>query len=615
MRWCLPYEKLTESGQLFDGFSPYPNYAYIFTVGVLGKIRGVWDVSNGLIVSFFFNILATLATATLMYRLSRDALLTLLFAVALQAAPIYRDVSILPMTELCLVFFFTVALMQAMKGRLFLSGVLLGVGYMFRGQALLFVPYLPLVWLGCRSIKGYIKGGFWAGLGFLPAFLVVWRMKFILARGLPTYDFYADLALARVLPQLLEPGAISAMLHFSAGVIAEHSLLFLPALILLMNPGRLSPVSRRLALIALLNIAQTVILWAPDGLVCFRLLVHFVPLLLIVLYLEFTSRRRRFVSGLVLTGLILLFPLQNLPDILRGGHAEQMAYVKRVVFRYQDLDRAIFAKEGNAIASTDFALTHLYDGKAQPVMLPELDAFLAGIFNHRIDIVLVSARQGRDAVYKSWMNAPAVVRDRKGVTFVQAPTPSPDELRVYMRDDLYRAYQAGRPDLPPAPAKPAVAAAAPAPSVAAVSSFTDGWKTVSSYKDGRIILSIDPGKSILIRLAEENPAKGDRVGITRSFPTEKGKKYELRATIEDGYAKDFPGRLVEEIDINGHCVWSHDIGKGRFAGAMPIRGTITAPGPRIDVTIQLRAAGPIEAWHWGLQPLRVLGFEFKPAAS
>lgn len=618
MRWRFPYASLSESGPVFNGYFPYPNYAYIFTVGVLGKVRGVWDVSNGLIVSFIFNILVTLAAATLMYRLSRDALLTALFAIALQAAPIFRQTSVLPMTELCLIFFFTLSLMQAMEGRLFLSGVLLGVGYLFRGQALLFVPYLPLVWLGCRSVKSYVKGGFLAGVGFLPFFLFVWGMKYVLARGLPTHDFYSNLALSRVLPNLIKPEAISAMLHFSAGVIAEHSLLFVPVLILLVVPGRLSPISQRLTLIAFLNIAETVILWSPDGLVPYRLLVHFVPLLLVVLYLEFTSRKRRFASGLVLTGLILLFPVQDIPDLVKKGSATQLADVKRVVFRYQDLDRAIFAKEGNAIASTDFALTHLYDGRAMPITLPEVNTFLVGNFNRRIDIVLVSARQGRDAVYKSWMSAPAVLMDHKGVTFIQAPTPSPDYLRVYMRDDLYRAYQAGKPGLPPAPepvATPAVATAPTTNTAAAIPVnplFTEGWGTVSSYSDGRIKLTVDKGKSILIMLAEDSPTKGDYVGITRSFPTEAGKSYEIRSLIEDSYPNNFPGRLAEQIYVNGKPVWSHDIGEGRFVGNMAVQKTITAEGPKTEISIQLRAVGTIDPWHWGLQSLRVVDFEFKP---
>ena len=143
----VPYEEALVSGAetYKRATAVYPNLGFMLAGSLIGLLRQDFSKINAV----YLNLGFTLLTAVLLYRITSAVTRNRLWGLSIIALffmqrDVFHHLSI-PITDISLACFAPAAAWCMLNGNERLSGLCLGVGFLFREQAVFFAPFLPLL--------------------------------------------------------------------------------------------------------------------------------------------------------------------------------------------------------------------------------------------------------------------------------------------------------------------------------------------------------------------------------------------------------------------------------------------------------------------------------------
>ena len=196
----LPYSMFLESvkegsGPSYAGYLKYPSLGFQLFIGELGKWRGDYSQTNGLLVSAFFNVLFSVVLFAFSFEVTRNRFLSFSLVAACLAHRLVMDLAGRPLTDICLLFFLFAALWPMSKGKSLLSGFIFGLGYLFREVGIIYLPVLPLASPKSTTWRGYARSLFVVGCGYAFGLAVYQGILVMFQGGSPTISersYYLD---------------------------------------------------------------------------------------------------------------------------------------------------------------------------------------------------------------------------------------------------------------------------------------------------------------------------------------------------------------------------------------------------------------------------------------
>ena len=410
---------------VFSSQPPYalPNLAFTAAIGLIGRAMGEYTLLCGLILnlgfSLFFAASAYLAGASLF----RDRAMALVFAVTLL---MYRHIFVLlgvPLTDLSLLLFCLLSAWAMLREGTLAAGVLLGVGFLFREQALLFYPLLPLLHPDVSSVKSYLRVLLTLSLGFLPCFFLAKGASALFSAGMPVADFYA----AHIAKRLsFSPERLSRFLSH-AGAIFRVAWTPLVVFLYFLLRRQAPAASARLVIVGIIHNLAVAFLWSHKALPQ-RYYAYSIILFSIAALLPMMNLRHKRAALAAFFVLVAVSQGQYIGSKLwEFSKTENTLAVAIEEIRSPLEMRRVFPK-GSVIFSKDEFLAEYATEGTLPVMGAEYDEFVERN-NEAFDGIMVRAD------WRGWIDRPQV-RDKYGVTFTKLELPgvrlSP-ELLFYIR--------------------------------------------------------------------------------------------------------------------------------------------------------------------------------------
>lgn len=373
----IPYSDFMNLGieNIQTGLVNYPNYAFEITVGAISLLRGDVSLVNGMLVALFFAALFSIAYYLLCVRLLRSNLLAFL-CVILAVGNHITAVSLgRPLTESSFLFFTTVAAFAAVSDKPFLTGALLGIGYLFREQAVLMLPLFPLLFPSSVTVKNFIRLCLFACVAFLPFFLVAQWLSNALSAGTVTNSLYYAAFVAPLLKDLsfsFLASIVKVSLRSAWLYAQELGAVFLaPLFILCTFYRKLAFLPRRLLLVSLLIIVQIIFIFAlvSRSSVPARYLSFAIPFIC----LAFALTCRQYKNGIVIFGLITALSLVQHPPV--KNIFSPMTFSRAVAI--MDLPNTLRAEfhDGDIILTNFIGFTFLAVQEPVAVRLPQYQVF------------------------------------------------------------------------------------------------------------------------------------------------------------------------------------------------------------------------------------------------
>ena len=168
----IPYSDFKEviaAGRESFNYVPqiYPNYLFMYAVGFVGFLRGgIYDINSSLI----WSLLCTVIAGNLLWYLIRRILMESLavdkrwklaasvcaFFLIYSSRLFYTTVT-QPLSDTSLFLFFILAVIFVNKDKYIYAGLSLGMGFLFRSQAVMFIPILPFLCFKSLTPRKYLK--------------------------------------------------------------------------------------------------------------------------------------------------------------------------------------------------------------------------------------------------------------------------------------------------------------------------------------------------------------------------------------------------------------------------------------------------------------------------
>ena len=148
----FPYTGISYEEALVSGITAYktttaiyPNLGFMFACGFIGMLRQDFSPINAM----YLNLGFTLLTAALLYRIASTLTRNRLWGLSIVPLffiqeDVFRWLGA-PMTDCSLIFFALASAWCMWNGNERLSGLFLGIGFLFREQAMFLAPFLPLL--------------------------------------------------------------------------------------------------------------------------------------------------------------------------------------------------------------------------------------------------------------------------------------------------------------------------------------------------------------------------------------------------------------------------------------------------------------------------------------
>ncbi len=420
----------------------YPNLGYILATGLIGLVSGEFTLAGAIILNLIFTLLFAASAYYVAVRLLRSPPLAALFFCLVTQHELISQFTGTPLTEITLFFFIIISVWTMLQGRSLLAGVLLGIAFVFREQALLFFPVFPLLHPDVVSPKTYLRPLLAVALGFIPWVILAKGAGVFFSDGLPFSDFYAT--------------QVSNTLHLSPETIARFWKHIRTAFNLTKIPlgfclyallrRKLPETALRLVLLAVIQNLIVSFFWSFKGLP-----VRYLSYSLILLYLAAFLCIQRF------DGPVPVF--RGMPEAVRGilsRMREKNVLLALIVIFALFSGRKYIVREWSFFSTTERSLASVFHDTRTPQALSEVfppGSTIAGgmmatfsvkgcipiqpvgypLFvennNERLDGLIVRK------TWRKWPDAPQV-SDKYGNVFerINPPhAPAPDELLYFKR--------------------------------------------------------------------------------------------------------------------------------------------------------------------------------------
>lgn len=420
------YEAFMASGAAVfnsQALYPMPNIAFVASIGLLGLIMGEFTLICGVLVNLGLSLLFVACAYWAGVSLFRDRATALVFTVTLL---IHQHIFVLlgqPLTDPSLLFFSLASAWAMLKDRIVAAGILLGAGFLFREQALIFFPLFPLLHHDVVSLKSYTRILFRLSLGFLPFLFLAKGLAALLSAGAPLEDFYAAHA-AKHMGFSLE--RLSRFCSHAGAIfrIAWAPLTFFAYFAL---RRQVSAISVRLVAVGVIHNLIVAFLWSYKSLPQ-RYYAYSIALFTIAALLPAMNLKHR--SGILALFCILAAAghgpslASTLRDFTRPDH--NMAATVEAI-RSPLATRKAFPKGSLLLSKDEFLAEYATEGTL-PVMAPPYEEFVKHN-NEAFDGIMM--RNG----WQGWTDRPEV-RDAHGVRFRKLELPGvrlTPELLFYTR--------------------------------------------------------------------------------------------------------------------------------------------------------------------------------------
>lgn len=272
----------------------YPNLLFSMAIGVIGLFRDDFSLLNGIWLNCAISLLFASAAYGLVFSLTREKVLSVLF-VGLTLLLAFEHLG-RPLTDASLLLFLSLSVWATTRGRPVAAGLFLGTGFLFREQALLFFPFLPLLAPNELRVRTYVANLLRQSVFFLPCLALSKIGTLLLLDGGSFSDFYLGSTTRAV--QFTLQGMLTAGKHFADGLrITCIPLLFLAYLL----AGKQLPgLCKRLALLAFIQMGIVCVLWNHKALPeRYLIYSHFLLLLAVVIALPQARRKNMLIAALL----------------------------------------------------------------------------------------------------------------------------------------------------------------------------------------------------------------------------------------------------------------------------------------------------------------------------
>lgn len=417
-------EYLTSGAADFGkGVINYPNFAFSTLVGLLGWLRGDYSLMNGVLSGLAFTVLLGIACYAMMYSLERSHSMAVAFAFAILFQRVILATTARPLSDITLLFFFALAVFASMKDRLFLSGLALGIGYLFREHALMFLPFMPFLSPRTTSLRLFITGCLRTVAAFLPFLLANNLYYRWILDGHTQPDYYLT-AYASWVDRWLTPEAMGRLFSHLRFYWGEFGLI-LRVFILwaAIRFFKLTPLQKACFMVGLLLSFIPCFMWTAHHKVPIRYGIYTI-LLFHVAIATMLPRARYREAAYVVIAIVAVF--QNLPKSVNevglaalASPTHAISQVARELVAPMRMGEVFEAN--SAILTDDPALTYLTLDNPVAITAPPYEHFLEQKGNERFDGIVLRKRA------TGWDKAPTLITDNHGVSF-QRVTPAQDAL-------------------------------------------------------------------------------------------------------------------------------------------------------------------------------------------
>lgn len=432
----LTYVDFMASGSAAFGdvITNYPNYAFSSTLGFLGAMRGDFSLLNGVILGGIFTIGLGLVCYALLYEKSRNSVLSTAFAIMVLYHHTILDISGRPLSDMVLLFFWGLSLLCVLKEHHILSGLVLGVGYLFREHALMFLPFLSFFSPQANSFKGLCRVALLITAGFLPA--IAGKMFFYSAYATKTTEaknYYLG-TYATWIDQWFSMESITRFLKnnrrywSNSGITLRIMLLFA-----LLRIRFLPPLVQRAMVVGIILWIIPCFMWTTQRSVPVRYIVYSVLLFnfaLALCVMRLPKREYIYVSLVILT--ILIAPPKRINKNSLTALFSPVQHMTEVVEKITAPMKLQTVLPEKATILTDSApLAYMTLNAPVAISTPTFAEFAKTQGNEQLDGILLRRGKGRDG----WNYTDTIV-DNYGVRFKKITldnVPFPERHAYYKR--------------------------------------------------------------------------------------------------------------------------------------------------------------------------------------
>lgn len=397
----------------------YPNYGFQFALAGLSALRDNFDLSNGVLLACTATILLGLIAYSCAFALTKQQATSILLAIAVLIHRSVLETAARPLSDIGLLCLFAASTFAMMKERHLAAGLIIGLGYLYREHALMFLPFLPLLSPHTTTIPRYMKVLLAVAAGFVPATLATVAIKLAFASKVAApggYSVYGEW-----LGQWLSLDAFVKFLGHAATYAKNFGMIlciFLAGALLLWP--RLPATTKRMLFVGVMLAAIPCYMWTTQSSVPVRYQIYsiylfYMAMAVLLSRLPFPRLRIALFATLLVIGTIQrpsrAFNMEAV-RALASPAASYQTYFERL---RAPLEFARFVKPAGLVLcdAAPFALMTL----SSPVVatLPDFETFHAGQNNALVDAVLIRRTK------TEWPREQAF-SDALGTTFTLANT-------------------------------------------------------------------------------------------------------------------------------------------------------------------------------------------------
>ncbi|MDL2267854.1 hypothetical protein LJC46_07715 [Desulfovibrio sp. OttesenSCG-928-G15] len=378
---------------------------------MLGLLRGDFSLINSLWLTFAFSTAAGGVLYAMAFLLVKDRLLSVIFVLLVFLHRDMLDNVGRPITDMTMFFFVCCAALAQLRGKVWVSALLFGCGYLFREVIILFFPLLIFLNPKTTNLRTYCKNGLICFVVFLPFFLIARFANTLFDYGNSAQDFYLHFT------QYL----LSVVSFEWLGNLLNHIRIFfkqvalIPLLLCVCFWKRISVPGKRMMVVGLLYGLIVCVLCSYTRSMPERYFLPSIPLLTLAALTAVVafSEKKRIATGILCIALLIASGrVYRSPALLRTALADGKTPITAARLTQAPMHAAQVFLPGSVLLSYGQGLYVAPD--AVHVMLPPLEEFMAAD-NRNIDGVLLMTTRG------SWktMLAEDSFTDSHGNTFTK----------------------------------------------------------------------------------------------------------------------------------------------------------------------------------------------------
>ncbi len=387
---AVPYSEFVEHGAGSFGSlgRNYPNYGYSLLQGAIGLMRGSFTTMGGIWMSGMALVLAGFASYALFLALTGNRTLALVSGLVLLSHRLVVPLAGEARPDIVLLLILLLVLLCLARERHFAAGLLLGLGYLVREHALMFLPFLPLLSPQGGSVRGYLRAGAGLVLGFLPALGAAYGLKLLFSVGEQQQNFYIKNHTQWLGALTDSDFAVRVVKHIRSHIGRLGPVAWVALGFVALGYRRVPPLVRRMVLLALIFSIIPCIMWGTRPHVPNRYAVYSVPLYIAAFALCVREYRRGalFIALLALPG-VALFAYKTVDA---EGTLSALASPARTLEAVQrTVEAPFFLRQhfspGSVLLVNKPAVAMMGMETAALVRLPSYKDFLQAPGNERVD--------------------------------------------------------------------------------------------------------------------------------------------------------------------------------------------------------------------------------------